>query len=84
MLSPDQPFRICFHQELQHCLRHAAQEVALASLLQELGQWQSVLGHRSSVQVKRRNSTLAGRSDDHLTASANFHHKSGRYRRNRA
>jgi hypothetical protein len=41
---------------------------------------ESVLGHRSSVQVKSRNSTLAGWPDGHLTASANFHHERGRYR----
>ena len=30
--------------------------------------------------MKRRNSTLAGRADGHLTASPNFHHERGRYR----
>ena len=68
-------------QQLQHRLGHGAQEVAIAGLLQKFGQWQSVLGHRSSVQVKRRNSTLAGWSDDHLRSSANFHHERGRYQR---
>jgi hypothetical protein len=30
--------------------------------------------------VKRRNSTLTGKADGHLTSSANFHHERGRYR----
>jgi hypothetical protein len=77
--SPDQALGIRLHQQLQHRLRHAAQEVAFTGLLQQLGQWQSLLGHRSSVQVKPRNSTLAGRPDGHLTAPANFHHQRGRY-----
>jgi hypothetical protein len=29
--------------------------------------------------VKPRNSTLAGRTDGHLTGAANFHHERGRY-----
>ena len=31
-------------------------------------------------RVKRRNSTLTGKADGHLTSSANFHHERGRYR----
>ncbi len=45
----DQALHIGLHQELQHGLGHGPQEVALAGLLQQLRQWQSVLGHRSSV-----------------------------------
>jgi len=42
----DQPFDIGFHQDLQHCLRHGSQEIAVAALLQQLGQRHSVIGHR--------------------------------------
>src|SRR5215212_4304108 len=55
LVSPDadQALGIRLHQELQHRLRHATQEVALTGLLKELGQWQSVLGHRVlSVRVR--------------------------------
>lgn len=34
----DHPLHVGFHQELQHRLRHAAQEVAVTGLLQQLGQ----------------------------------------------
>jgi hypothetical protein len=43
---PDQAFHIRLHQQLQHGLRHGAQEVGLAGLLQQLDEWQSRLGHR--------------------------------------
>ena len=56
------------------------QEVALVGLLQQLGRWQSVLGHQPSVGVKRRDSTLAGGADGHLTSSANSHHERTRSR----
>ena len=62
----DQAFHVALHQQLQHGFRDRAQEVAIAGLLQQLGQWQSVLGHRSSSGMKLRNSTLAERPDDHL------------------
>ena len=64
----DQAFDIGLHQDLQHRLGHGAQEVAVAGLLHQLGQCQSLLGHRGlpRSQVKPRNSTLAERPDDHL------------------
>ena len=34
----DQPLDVGLHQQLQHCLRHGSQKIALASLLQQLGQ----------------------------------------------
>jgi hypothetical protein len=42
----DQRRSIGLHQHLQHRLGDAAQEVAIAALRQQLGQWQSLLGHR--------------------------------------
>ena len=42
----DQPTGIGFHQDLQHPLRHGAQEIAIAALLQQLDQRHSVVGHR--------------------------------------
>ncbi len=44
----DQALHVGLHQELQHRLGHGTEEVAIAGLLQQLGQWQSRLGHRSS------------------------------------
>jgi hypothetical protein len=32
----DQTFDIRFHQQLQHCLRHGSQEIAVTGLLQQL------------------------------------------------
>ena len=43
--STDQALDIGFHQNLQHRLRHGSQEVALAALLQQLGQCHVLLGH---------------------------------------
>src|SRR5918911_447219 len=43
-------------QQLQHGFRHAAQEVAFTGLLQQLGGWQSVLGHRVLHPGEARNS----------------------------
>lgn len=62
----DQAFHIALHQDLQHRLGDGAQEVPVAGLLQQLGQWQSVLGHRvlRRLGLKRRNSTLAVEPDD--------------------
>jgi hypothetical protein len=42
----DQALDIGLHQHLQHGLGDAAQEVTVSCFRQELGQWQSVLGHR--------------------------------------
>ena len=42
----DQTLDIGFHQDLQHGLRHGAQEIAIAALLQQLSQRHSVFGHR--------------------------------------
>jgi hypothetical protein len=36
--GPDQPIDVGLHQQLQHRLRHGSQKIALASLLQQLGQ----------------------------------------------
>ena len=65
----DQPFDIGFHQNLQHRLRHGSQEIAVAALLQQLGQRHSLLGHRvlGRLGVKCRNSTLAALPGDHLS-----------------
>ena len=64
----DQAVHIALHQDLQHRLGDGAQEIAVTGLLQQLGQWQSVLGHRvlRRLGVKRRNSTLAANPDDRL------------------
>src|ERR1700733_14494561 len=56
----DQALDIGLHQQLQHRLRHGSQEIAVTGLLQQLGQRQSLLGHRilSRSWLKLRNSTL--------------------------
>ena len=65
----DQPFNVGLHQDLQHCLRHGSQEIAVAALLQQLNQRHSVVGHRvlGQLGVKRCNSTLAALPGDHLS-----------------
>ena len=65
----DQPLDIGFHQDLQHRLRYGSQKIAIAALLQQLGQRHSLLGHRvlGQLGVKRCNSTLAGPPGDHLS-----------------
>ncbi len=42
----DQSFNIRLHQQLHHRLRHAAQEIAVTGLRQQLRQRSSVVGHR--------------------------------------
>jgi hypothetical protein len=42
----DQPFQVTLHQQLQHRLGHGSQKIAFAGLLQQLGQYQSLFGHR--------------------------------------
>jgi hypothetical protein len=54
----DQALHVRLHQELQHRFGHGAQEVAVSGLLQQLGQWQSVVGHRVSSSVRVRASQL--------------------------
>ena len=44
--SADQPLDVGLHQQLQDALGHSTQKVTVASLLQKLIQWQSLLGHR--------------------------------------
>ena len=46
--SADQPLDVGLHQQLQDALGHSTQKVTVASLLQKLIQWQSLLGHRGS------------------------------------
>ena len=87
----DQPLDVGFHQHLQHRLRHGSQKIAVAGLLQQLGQRQSLLGHRvlSRSWLKSRNSTLADWPDDHprlhrnatSRVAPNLHHVRGRYLR---
>ena len=64
----DQAFDVGLHQQLQHRLGHRPQEVTVAGLFHQLGQCQSVRGHRDlpRFQVKPRNSTLADEPGDHL------------------
>ena len=66
----DQALHIALHQDLQHRLGDGAQKVSVAGLLQQLGQWQSVLGHRAlrRLGVRRRNGTLAAGPDDRLVS----------------
>jgi len=40
----DQPLDIGLHQQLQHRLSHGSQKISLTSLLQQLGQYQSLFG----------------------------------------
>jgi hypothetical protein len=63
----DQALDVGLHQQLQHRLGNGAQEVAFSGLLHELGQGHPLLGHRvlRRGRVKRDNSTLADRPDDH-------------------
>jgi hypothetical protein len=65
----DQPFDIGFHQDLQDRLRNGLQEIAVAALLQQIGQCHSVIGHwvlKEGSRVKYRNATGAAPPDDHL------------------
>jgi hypothetical protein len=65
----DQPLDIGFHQNLQHRLRYGSSKIAIAALLQQLGQRHSLLGHRvlGQLGVKPCNSTLAALPGDHLS-----------------
>jgi hypothetical protein len=64
----DHAFHVDLHQHLNDRLGNGAQEIAISGFGQQLGQ--AVGSPRSSgplgVRVKRRNSTLASRSDGHL------------------
>jgi hypothetical protein len=83
----DQTIDISLRQQLQHRPRHGSQEIAVTGL-QQLGQRQSLLGHRilSRSWLKLRNSTLADRSDGHPRlhrnaisgVAPNLHHVRGR------
>jgi hypothetical protein len=42
----NQTLDVSLHQELQHALSNGSEKVAFAALLQQLGKWQSVIGHR--------------------------------------
>jgi hypothetical protein len=75
----DQALGVSLHEHLQHGLRHRPQEVALTALLEQLDECHPALGHRVLRSGEARNSTLAGRPDDHLSRSPNFHHDRGRY-----
>src|SRR5271166_5686706 len=69
----DQPLDVGLHQQLQHSLRHGSQKIALARLLQQLGQHQSLFGHRilsRASGLKSCNSTLAAGPDGHLNYTA--------------
>src|SRR5438876_940893 len=57
----DQSLDVGLHQQLQYRLRHGSQKISVASLLQQLGQHQSLFGHRvlSRFRLKSCNSTLA-------------------------
>jgi hypothetical protein len=57
--GPDQSLNVGFHQQLQHRLCHSSQKISFAGLLQQLGQRQSLLGHRvlSRLAVKSRSFT---------------------------
>jgi hypothetical protein len=84
----DHALHIGLHQQLQHRLRHGAQEISLSGLLQQLSKRQSLLGHRvlSRLGVKRCNSTLAAEPDGrpsytaalHRGVPTNLHHQRGR------
>jgi sRNA-binding protein len=84
----DQPLDIGLHQQLQHRLCHGSQKISLTSLLQQLGQYQSLFGHRVLLRfrLKSHNSTLADRPDGHLNSAAEhtprtvlkLHHLRGR------
>ena len=49
--GPDQPLDIARHQQLQHRLGHGSQKISIAGLLQQLGQHQSLFGHRVLARV---------------------------------
>jgi hypothetical protein len=63
---PDQPLHVRLHQDLEHRLSEAAEEVAVIGLLQRLQKRHPVVGHRVLVaEVKSDNSTLAAHPDGH-------------------
>src|SRR3954454_5519368 len=68
--GPDQALHVALHRQPRHRPGGGPREVPVAGLLRQLGQWQPVPGHRSSTRMKRRNSTLAGRPDDHPSGEA--------------
>jgi hypothetical protein len=82
----DQALHVGLHQQLQHRLGDGPQEVRVAALRQQLGQWQSVLGHRllgwSGVEVSQHHPRPPGpmaTSALHPGRSREFHHLCGRY-----
>jgi hypothetical protein len=42
----DRPLEVALHQQLQHRLGHGSQKISIASLLQQIGQHQSLFGDR--------------------------------------
>jgi hypothetical protein len=66
----DQALDIGFHQQLQNALGYGTKKVAFAALLQELCQWQSILGHRGVLGWDEvSNSTLTANRGDHLSST---------------
>src|SRR5829696_10425281 len=65
--SADHALDIGFHQHLEHRFSNAAQGIAVPALLDQVGQWHSVVGHRDLLVVgsKSANSTLANHPDGH-------------------
>jgi hypothetical protein len=66
----DRSFNVGFHQQLQNALGYGTKKVAFAALLQELGQWQSIVGHRGVLgRDEASNSTLTANRGDHLSST---------------
>jgi len=53
----DHALDIGFHQHLKHRLGHAAQEITITALLDQVGQWHSVVGHRGLLLVGSKSQT---------------------------
>lgn len=75
LISPgaDHPLHVRLHEDLQHGLGEAAQEIPVIGLLQRFHQRHPVVGHRVLVGLglKSANSTLTAHPDGHLAYTKN-------------
>ncbi len=64
----DNPFNVDFHEKLQNALRNSPEKIPFAALLQQFGQWQSVLGHP---RIKSEDGVLGWDEVGNSTLTAN-------------
>lgn len=75
----DHADHVGLHQELQHALRHHAEEVLVAAIRKQPGQRWPIIAHRGSLRAwwTSANSTLAADPDDHLSPHLRPRHLRG-------